>query len=222
MTGHDEFTMDFVADDEHAVTEADVAHACQLFSCPHASGWVVGVAEQKDFCVRVSAFRFEVFPIDFIAVVLHLERILCQDAPVVADTGEEAVIDGCLDEHNIAGLCDALDDGGDGGHDSAGVDEGLSLDGPSVATGKPLDGGLVEAFGHEGVAEATVLYAFLECLLDARGYLEVHVCHPHGDDVGVGKLVPLDAVGAFSVDGGVEVVGHGFVFLGLFRFSRAA
>ena len=182
VSGHRELAVDFVADDKDAMLEADVAHAFEFFSGPYAPSRVVGVAEEEHLDGRIGTFLFEVLPVNHILAVHHLERIFDKGASVVADAGEEAVVHRCLDEHLVAWLCRAFDDGRDGWHDSTGVDEGCSVYRPAVPMLEPLDGGFVETFGHMGVAEAGVLYTFEQDLLNAGGNLEVHVGDPEGDD----------------------------------------
>ena len=259
MAGHDEFAMDFVADDAHVVALADVGHALQLVARPDASGRVVGVAEQEDGGLLVGTLRLEVVPVNgvgeetptpslpsvanegfaplcgaaatpvaalkapvargegslisFCGYVLMRKGIqttlplggvgggclgggclgggsLClyrhefafQDlAAVVADGGEEAVVDGCEDEHALAGHGDGLDDGRDGGHDARGVLYPLAADVPLVATLVPPDDGVVVAGLHNGIAEDAVVDALAQRLADGGCCLEVHVGDPEGD-----------------------------------------
>jgi hypothetical protein len=95
--------MYLIADDEHAVLETDVSHLGQLLTCPHPSSRVVRVAEQEYPHIGVGTLLFKVLPIHLITLVHHLERVLCEEAIVVSDTREEAVIDWGLYE-NLGGM----------------------------------------------------------------------------------------------------------------------
>ena len=205
--------MNLVANDENIMLTADIPYACQLFFRPYASCRIMRIAKQEDFDGRVSTLLLERIPIHFIASIHYTEWAFCEHAIVVPDAGEEAVIDRCLYKNFVAWTGSRLDDGGDSWHNPAGVDEGRPLDAPSVSTLKPIDGSIVVAFRHVGVTETAMLHPFHQGLLNAGCCLEIHVSHPHGDDIRVFYLVPLYAVGTSSIDDFVKVVCHTVLFL---------
>ena len=88
--------MNLIADDENIMLKADVPHACQLFFRPYTPCRIVRIAEQKDFDGRVSTLLFEGVPIHFITPIYHTEWTFCEQAIVVPDAGEEAIIDRSL------------------------------------------------------------------------------------------------------------------------------
>ena len=59
MSGHDEFAMDLIGNDAHVVLVADVSHTLQFVAGPNTAGGVMGVTEQEDGGLIVSALSFE-------------------------------------------------------------------------------------------------------------------------------------------------------------------
>ena len=175
---HCQFTMNFIADNLHMVSLAYLTHLRQLLACPHSSRRVVRIAQQKYRCLLIGTLLLEVGPVYDIAVAFSLERALRYLAALVADGGEEAVVDRSQHEHLLTGQRQGFDGAADGRHDTRGVEYPVTVDDPLMATAEPRDDGVVIAVVYAGIAEDTVLYALGQCFLDGRCHLKVHVGHP--------------------------------------------
>ena len=206
--------MNLVADNLHTVAKADVVHALQLFACPYMSDGVVGIAEYEERGLIVGTQFFKGSPVDERAAV-HVQWQFQHFAAVVADGREETVERRRLQQHTLAGHGERLDDTRECRNDARGVLYPFAADGPAVASAEPADDGVVVAVGHLCVAEDAVLDAFPQSLGDAWCRLEIHVGHPHGQDVAFDKsvltvklVVPLVASCAATLGEFVEIVFH--------------
>ena len=128
-----------------------------------------------------------------------------QAATVVTDAGKETVVGGCEGEDTVAGMTEALDDSGDCGDDTAGVEDPVALYLPAMALALPPDDGIVEAFGYEGIAIDTMLGTADDGLAHAGRGFEIHVGDPKGQLIG-GGFIPLHTIGVATGDGGIEIV----------------
>ena len=112
-------------------------------------------------------------------------------------------------EKNVARQRQRAHDGRDGRHDARCVDDVVAADAVEpVTAAEPSDDGLIVAIGHVGVAEDAVVDASVQGFYDLRQGSEVHIGHPEGQHVVVGRLVPLHAVGVAAGYDFVEVVSH--------------
>ena len=203
------------------MAQADVVHAQQFFFRPNTSTWVVWVAEQEDGCLLVGALPFKVLPVNHIGwLVVNdgcLKRTFQYFTPIIADAGEEAVVDGRRHQYSFSGHGQCFDDCRHCWYDSRGILDPFTLNLPVVTAVEPVDDAAVIALADDGIAEHTMFHSFLQCLCNLRQYLEVHVCHPQGNNVLYVCLVPFHAVGSPANDGFVEVVlAHSFLIF-LFR-----
>ena len=106
------------------------------------------------------------------------ERVACHFAAVVADGGEEAVVDGRLYQNLVARHGQGLDDGGYGRHYAGGINHPLLFNGPSVPAFEPCADGFVILIGHPCVTEDAVSHAVGQGFRDGGSRAEVHVRHP--------------------------------------------
>lgn len=187
----DEFAVDFVRDDDDVVAHGYLAHAGEFFACPDAPGGVVGVAQQEKADGGVGAVALEVGEVYAVVAVLINEGTLVNPAAVVAYRREEAVIDGSLDQHLVAGTREGLDDGRERRDHAGGVDDCARVDGPAVARAEPVADSGVVFLADKGVAEDALVDTAAQGIGDAGSGPEVHVGNPHGQDVGVIGRVPF-------------------------------
>ena len=178
MSRGGQFAMYFVGHHRHVVAEGDFADLHQFLPCPHPSGGIVGIAEQHHFYPFVGGFPFQVFEIDAVGMVFVNERVACRFAAVVADGGEEAVVDGRLHQYFVARHGQGLDDGGHGRHYAGGINHPLLFNGPSVSAFEPCADGFVILIGHPCVTEDAVSHAVGQGFRDGGSRTEVHVRHP--------------------------------------------
>ena len=180
LTGHGELAMYFVGYHRHVVPVADVAHALQLFGCPHPSGGIVRIAQQQHPRAWVGGFLLQVFIIHAVRVALQHQRVGDADAAAVAYGRVEAVVHRALHQHTVARARQGFEDGGDSGHYARGINHFLPADVPPVAAIEPVAQGRVVFVGHACVAEDAVSYPALQGVDDGLRGAEVHVGHPHG------------------------------------------
>ena len=185
VAGHDDFTVNLVADDRDIVLEADFCHSAQFLRSPDSAGRVVRIAEYEYGSLLY--FRLKIFEINVIGkfigsisrgLVYH-ETVIGHDAAVVPDRGEEAVIYRCLDKDFIAGFCQRLYRGGEGRNDACGIDNPVFADVPAVPACKPAAYGFIVGVRDTGVAKDALGGAFLHRFSDAWCSLEVHIGYPH-------------------------------------------
>ena len=86
---------------------------------------------------------------------------------------------------------------------------------PKVMVFYPLSDMLPIAFGHYGVAEERVVEAFPQSVGNELWCLEVHVCHPQGQQVGIAisflEHSVLQVVSPRPVNYLVEIVCHIYI-----------
>ena len=150
--------------------------------------------------------------------VLH-QRAVDDLVAVVFQAEGEADVGGAVHQHRVAGGGKA----GQGGDDTAQhavlvADAFLRQAGDAVALFVPPDDGIIVFVGGVKVAVGRVLCALDDGLRDGGHGGEVHVRHPHGDDVpaffgrvrrkAVAQAVHGDGVHAAAVHDGSEIVFH--------------
>ena len=116
MARHDEFAMYLISDNDDIMARTDLSHPKEFVALPDTSSGVVRIAEQEEACLGVSGFALKVIKINLIGCAYAAKGIAEEGAMVVADGGEEAIVDGCLGDDFVAWAGQGLDDGGDGWH----------------------------------------------------------------------------------------------------------
>ena len=118
MSRKGEFAMNLVCHYSHAVAQADFTDVKQFVACPHSSCRVVRVAEQQQLRFGLGTFTLEVFEVDVVSLVLIDQTIRHNLTAVVADGGEETIVDRALNDDLVTRSCECLDNGGESGHDT--------------------------------------------------------------------------------------------------------
>ena len=232
-SGHDEFAMDLVGDDEDIVAQADLADAPQFLRCPDASRRVVGIAENHQLHRRIGGRVFQSVEINRVGVVAAGQFAFGGRAAAVGDGDEEVVVDGSLHQHLVARAGQRPEDGREGGNHTGHGAYPFARGSPSVPPCEPARNCRIVALRDLRIAEDAVFDPAAKRLDDGRGRPEIHVCHPHRQDVVGGFLVPLQRVRAPPRDRFVEIVVHhtiiirriaaeGFSGCFYFRFSFRA
>ena len=209
--GGDELAVDLVGEDDDIGALADLCHLAQLLGGPYPAGGVVGIAEEEEADVAGTDGFLKGLEVDCAGLGLGVpgQGEVHEGAVGIADAAEEAVVGGGEGQHGIALAAETLEDGADGGDDTAGVLDPLAGEVPVVTGAVPPTNGIVEAVGHEAVAVDGVGGAALDGVGNAGCCLEVHVGDPQGEDIVGGHLIPFDAVGAEA--GGQFVKIHGCI-----------
>ena len=179
--------------------QTDFVHTCQLFACPNASAGIVGVAEKKNGGLFVRTFRFEIVPVYFETVVCPTENRFKDFTTIVTDGGEETVVVRREDEDFFTRHSKRLDGNAHGWYDTCGIENLFTVDRPLMTALKPRDDSLVIVVSYNSVAEDTMLGSLLDCCLDSRCGLEVHVGHPKGNDFLIGTFIPFHTTSVSSL-----------------------
>ena len=203
-----EVAMDLVRADGELMLAHEGGEAVELPAVEDARERVVRIAEQEHLGVRLRAGGLELGPVERPATVsehhLELEGVaLGEDR-----RGHERRVDGRGSDDRLARLAGAADGGMDARHERAHERDPLGLDLPAMAATHMVDDGGEDGVALRGVAEHAMVRAFADDF-DHRGRrLEVHVRDPARDDVLVGVLVPLGAVGPGAFRTAVEIESH--------------
>ena len=204
----DEVAVDLVGADGELMLAHERGEAVELATIEDAGERVVRIAEQEHLGVRLRAGGLELGPVEGPAAALehHLElqRVtLGQDR-----RGHERRVDGDGRDDGLAGLARAADGGVDAGHERAHERDPLGLDLPAVAATDVVDDGSEDGVALGGVTIDAMRGAGLHGFDDGGGRLEIHVGDPARDDILVGVLVPLGAVGPGAFRTAVEIESH--------------
>ena len=200
VSGHHQFAMDLVANDAHMVFRTNGPHAAQLLSRPHPSGRIMRVAKQENGYFLVLALALKVVPIHNITVALSFERTFGNAAALVANGRKEAVVNGSHHKHLLAGERQGLDGTTGGGHHTRGVENRRAIDRPLMASLLPRDNGIVIAIVDLGIAKNAMVHTSPKRFLDSGRCLKIHVSHPQGQHLVIGKVIPLDGTTVPTVD----------------------
>jgi len=125
----------------------------------------------------------------------------------VPGRGEERPVDGRLHQGAASRLAKGMAGHVQAGHYAGDEDQILRLDAPAIQARQPLDEDRAQFARLARVAEYAMLDALPQSLNHRLRRAEVHVRHPHRQDVVV-KAVPLDAVRTSPVDNQIERTRH--------------
>ena len=179
MPGICEFAVNLVGNHKHVVTEANLADALQLRTCPHPSNGVVRVAEKKH--AGLGCLGLEIFPVYAPAAVFIMKRAVQLHALVVPYCREKRVVAGREHYYLVSGNGHGLDCGRVGSYYSGCRNHGLTGNPlPAMARREPLVLYRKVVVRNKFVSKDAVVKPFLQGLEYSRSGLEVHVGHPHG------------------------------------------
>ena len=122
--------------------------------------------------------------------------------------GHERRVDGNGRDHGLAGLAGAADGGVDARDERAHESDPLGLDFPAMTATDVVDDGSEDGVALSGVSVHAMRGAGLDGFDDGGRRLEVHVRDPTRDDVLIGILVPLGAVGPGAFRTAVKIESH--------------
>ena len=188
----------------------DVSHLLQVFLRPADAAGVVGVAENhQPTALDVAPECLEV----------HREGGLCAAQRrlyhlALAGFGHKAegMVDGFLYEDAVALLGERLHGEEDAAHHAGHVAQHLACDVHAVLRLVPAADALVVGRILAGVAQDALLQAFPDGFHDEGRRAEVHIGHPHRDEVVAAALVfhavCLDCISSLARNNLVEVVFH--------------
>ena len=202
--------MYLVADYHNTFLRTDASNLLQVFLLPADSGRVVRVAENHHLAALDIATK---------CLEVHRERGFRATKRALHDHAltcfrhkAERMIDGFLYEDAVALLREGLHSKEDARHDARDVANHLTRDVHTVLLLVPSDDAFVVRRVLTSVAKDALLEALPYCVKDERRRSEVHIGHPHRDEV-IGSTLSFHAVNLnrvcpFARDNLVEVVFH--------------
>ena len=220
---------DLVRDDHAAVGLVHRHGLFQLFPGPDAAAGVVGAAQDGHMDVVLLQFAVHVGVVHPPHALLVPDQGRVDDPEAVVLQGPgKADVGGAVDQHRVAGACQAGQGRDDPAQDAVFVPDavpGQQGGIAAVALHLPLDDGVVVGVGGLKIAVGGVAGPLHQRLGDGGHGGEIHVRHPHGDGVeavpgGVGgkagvaaQAIHGDGILAAAVQDGSEIVAHrGFSF----------
>ena len=206
--------MDLIADDAHAVTDADLAHPAQLLLGPHAAHRVVGATEDQHFILGVCGQLFQQVKVHRIGIVFINQRAADHLAATVFRSHIEGVIDRGHEDDAVAGLAEGFDHNEQGGDYAAGTDDRFGVHIPAVLPLHPGAHGFPVFLGGAGVAQYMGVHILLQAFGNFRGVFQFHIGHREGHHAFFGGRVlfphgfPFSRTVGTAVDQGFEIVFH--------------
>lgn len=101
LSAHHQVGVDFVADEEAVVFEAEFGGGAEFFRLPRATERIVRVADNHHLRMLFQLV-FQIVVVHHEAIAVEAERVEEQFAPVFFHHFVKRRIDGCLDEHFVA------------------------------------------------------------------------------------------------------------------------
>ncbi len=198
--------MDLVGNDQRALVQAGSGHRQQFVPGEDLAQGVVRVAQEH----RAGALQGLAQGVHggvVGAVDGELERHFdLVQAPVARGQAQGAIVGG-LQHHLLLRL-----DEGVQGHVEPGLDPGeenqlVGPDAPGVFVPQVGDHRLAQFVPGHAIAQQRVLQTLAQGLEDAIGHGEIHVRHPHRQDI-LGVAAPFGAAGAMTGVQGIEIEAH--------------
>ena len=203
-----QFAMNLVSHYENAVSPANGGHLLQFFPCPDASGGIMGIAQEHQLDGGIGRFPFQILRIQRISAVLIFQRAGFRNASVIADGGKKAIIHRRLHQHLVSGNRQGPYDGRQRGNHPRGINHPFRINLPAVAAFKPVHDRLIIGIRNPRIPENAVFGPFPNGFRHRRSRTEIHVCHPHGQNILPGHGIPLVGIRAAARNNSVKIVLH--------------
>ena len=202
--------MYFVGDDECTAIPTDRRNLSQFFYRPDASSRIVGIAEDKYFTTLY--ILAETIEIDMILPVAKFQRRIDGFTPQTLRHQEERMVDRRHHHHPVARVSEALQ-GKSLTTDNAGhKSQHPTVHFPLMAVVQPRTDRGIPLFASKGISQYFMFQTFAQCVHHKRRSTEVHVGHPHGEQVisspYILYAVPLHRVGAATFYDFIKIVFH--------------
>ena len=203
-----EVAVNLVGADGELMLAHERGEAVELPAVEDARERVVRIAEQEHLGVRLRAGGLELGPVKRPAAALEHHLELQRVALGQHWRGHERRVDRRGGDDRLARLAGAADGGMDARHERAHERDPLGPDLPAMATTDVIDDGSEHGVALRGITVHAMRGAGLDGFDDGGRRLEVHVRDPTRDDVLIGILVPLGAVGPGAFRTAVEIESH--------------
>ena len=208
---HNQVGMDFVADKDDVVLQAQFGNLAQFVGRPATAQWIVRVADNHQLRTLFQ-FLFQIVVIHHKTVAFDAERVEYQLPSVFLHHLIERRIDGRLDQHLVAFFGKILHQKRQSRHDAGREADPFGGDVPVVPPLHPAYDGVVELLRVVKIPENRMLGAFPQRIHNKVRDTEVHIGNPHGEQIITAEelrcLVVLEATRSAPVNYFVKIVVH--------------
>ena len=216
VTGEDQVGPDLVRDNKNVILLEQLHGALDLPALPDAAAGVVGGAENGGVDLVVHDLFLHVLEVHTPDLILiHIHGGVNDVVAVILQSVGEAHIGRGVDQHIIAPGTHHIQGADHTAQNAVGIADVLALQTfHAVAVALPVDDGVVILITGQEIAVAGVLGTLDDGFGDGGRGGEVHVRHPHGNQVKAvsglaGGIVHSQSVHAMAVDDGGKIIFHG-------------
>ena len=188
--------VDLVGADHQVSLGAKCGDFGQLGASERAADGVVRVAEQKEPGLGRAGCgqpRHVQLIANLVSLMDCTQRGRLQRPSLVDRGGQKGPVDRGIGQNAVAWGADRAADDIEPADQPGQQHDLLRADLPAVELRHPFDQGLFERFGLKPVAKNALLGPLCQRRCDRRGGCEIHIGHPHGQDV-LGKIAPFYTV----------------------------
>ena len=197
--------VDLVGADHQVAPFTDPGNSFEFVSLEHAADGIVRIAQHEQTGAVVHR-RLGRIPIPGPALVGPLPQGgLLQLAPVVGRGAEEGWVDRRCREHAVAVVADRAAGHVEGADHARQPDQPARFDAPAVIAIHRVDDRAVERWPGVGVAQHAMIEACPDRVDHDLGGGEIHVGHPHRNDVAAFEARPFFAGHRPSINDSVEI-----------------
>ena len=221
----DQVAVDLVGHHPEVILPHDLTGSAQLLLRPHAAGGILGIAPEYQFAGGIGALLLKVLEVHLKgAVGLFMERGGQHAHTGVLRRVDKVAVGRGVHQHlfvpGTQRLCQLVQ----GGNDARRHAQLLFREAPIVVVSAPFGESIVIfVVIQAGIAEDAAVDTAAESVQNLRGHAELHVGHPHADELlvlvgehllraGMEDIAPeavgIQCIGVAAVDDLVKVVGH--------------
>src|SRR5665648_171306 len=186
VAGKDKVRVDLVREDDDTFFRTYLNQLCQFFQVPGSSHRIMGVREDYHFCGRGDKLP-QTPEIHHPSCRCLCQVIIQKFTSVIFHCPVKRSVDGRLYDYLIVLTCVSQRANVEC-RDHPGTElYPFTLHRPAVAVGDPFYQHLKIALRPERVSKYLMFQSFSDCLNNKRWSFEIHISHPHGDDIGPAK-----------------------------------
>ena len=183
MTVPAKIGVNFIAQNDNLMAQANIAHAAQFLPRPHAPHRIMGRTQQHELYLLLDDLALQIRKIHFIAAAAQQQRRINYSPPIVLDNLGEGIINRPLNQHRIARLGVSLHRHRQRKDHAGSFRQPFPLHLPGKMPGVPILHCGKISVTRFAVAKNSVTAAFLQGPRNFCGHREIHIRHPQGQHV---------------------------------------